>query len=158
MRNGDESFSTVLNPRATHDCDKFIFKPWWIASNDDVLVTQLDKQRCPGKSSRHRHFPCQGPMAKPSGNYTDKMVQIIHEAWKQSCINRGCRPNPTMQAASVEGGIGIIGLHEPHLDLEGDEPFQSLREGEFSPKGTHPEQPRSKIPGDRGVKLPPSFS
>ena len=55
-----------------------------------------------------------------------------------------------MQAASVEGGIGIIDVCEPHLNLEGDEPFQSLQEGEFLPKGTHPNQLRSKIPGDGG--------
>ena len=71
---------------------------------DYELFKELNKHRCPGRSPMHQHEPCAGQLTKPAEGYNDKMVRVIHSAWKTSCINRGCKPIPAAPSASVDGG------------------------------------------------------
>ena len=142
---------SVLDPKQKEAKDNCVFKSWRMAADDIEPLRQLNTYHCPGKTDKQQHEPCQGELTKATEGYTDKMVHIIHSAWKQSCINGGCKALPVNLLKSVRGG------GEPISQNHDDMPSKSIQSGDVVQFGSHPEI-AVHIPGDRGVRLPPSFS
>ena len=65
-----------------------IRKPWTIATNDTYLFRKFQNKVCPGTQQHPEHCPAAGKYTKMTENYTDKMVKIIHKAWKCSVLHR----------------------------------------------------------------------
>lgn len=111
----------------------FVYKPWLIATDDADIHKTLNAYRCPGKSELHKHEPCAGKYTKATEGYSNKMVRSIHNAWKRSCVSRGCvtlPAGPTYPSASSEEGMEMVDRQVNDLD---EEPFQSIQGGEFTP-------------------------
>ena len=62
-----------------------IRKPWTVATTCKQLREDLIKHACPGIEAHPQHQPCEGRDTKLTENYTDEMVRVIHDAFRQSC-------------------------------------------------------------------------
>ena len=60
--------------------DKFLKKPWMIATNIPQVEQSLDKRLCPGVSLNHVHGVTCGKNAKHSQQYTAQLATEIHHA------------------------------------------------------------------------------
>ena len=77
---------SILNPRAKENREKYVFKPWWIASDDYELLMALNKDRCPGESPRHQHGPCAGQLTKPTKNTQTEWYALFIQRGKQAAL------------------------------------------------------------------------
>ena len=60
--------------------EKFLKKPWLIATNIDTVFSALDGRTCPGTGTDHEHSTTCGRNAKHSQYYTKELALAIHEA------------------------------------------------------------------------------
>ena len=72
----------------TNDDGLPIRKTWRAATNDPHLLNALSGHGCPGAVEHPTHQRVEGKYTKLSELYTDKMVRIIHSAWKHSVRRR----------------------------------------------------------------------
>ena len=69
-------------------------KPWYIATNDEMLRQSLASQRCPGCV----HGSTNGAETRGTGSYTTQMAKIIHKGWHRSVIQSTRKYLPVMAA------------------------------------------------------------
>ena len=60
--------------------DKYLKKPWMIATSIPEIMTTLDGNYCPGTGPGHEHSITRGKNAKHSQQYTNKLATAIHKA------------------------------------------------------------------------------
>ena len=60
--------------------DRFLKKPWMIATNIPQVERSLDKRLCPGVGPDHVHGVTCGKNAKHSQQYTIQLATEIHHA------------------------------------------------------------------------------
>ena len=60
--------------------DKFLKKPWLIATNIPTVAKTLDGKLCPGVSPNHTHGVTCGKNAKHSQQYTVEFAKEVHHA------------------------------------------------------------------------------
>ena len=58
--------------------EKFLKKPWLIATNIDTVFSALDGRTCPGTGTDHEHSTTCGRNAKHSQYYTKELALAIH--------------------------------------------------------------------------------
>ena len=64
--------------------DKFLKKPWMIATNIPEVAATLDNNLCPGVGPGHEHSVTCGKNAKHSQQYTIELAEEIHRAIAKS--------------------------------------------------------------------------
>ena len=75
--------------------DKFLKKPWMIATNIPEIMTTLDGHYCPGTGPGHEHSITRGKNAKHSQHYTVKLAKDIHKAIADFHVHgKGCWTGP----------------------------------------------------------------
>jgi hypothetical protein len=60
--------------------EKFLKKPWLVATNINTVFNALNGRTCPGTSTDHVHSTTCGRNAKHSQYYTKELALVIHEA------------------------------------------------------------------------------
>ena len=71
--------------------EKYLKKPWMIATNIPEVVSTLDGNYCPGIGPGHTHSVTCGKNAKHSQQYTAKLAEDIHRAIANFTTNgKGC--------------------------------------------------------------------
>ena len=61
--------------------DKYIKKPWTLASNNQSFLEQFESHKCIGESDKHKHTPCAGKDTRLTENYTDQFARHVHHAF-----------------------------------------------------------------------------
>ena len=87
-----------------HQNGKPIQKAWKVASNDNILIENLNKLRCPHSRAKGVHEPLGGSNTKRSELYTDKLVEVIHKSWEKSCKRQACAPDEGYVTAGPKPG------------------------------------------------------
>ena len=64
----------------TNETEKFLKKPWMVATNLPEVHRALDGKVCPGVSDEHVHGVTCGQNAKHSQYYTRELANVIHQA------------------------------------------------------------------------------
>ena len=64
--------------------DKFLKKPWMIATSIPEVAAALDGHFCPGVGPGHEHSVTRGKNAKHSQQYTAELAEEIHRAIARS--------------------------------------------------------------------------
>jgi hypothetical protein len=62
------------------ESEKFLRKPWLVATNIPAVHAALDGKLCPGTSTGHQHSTTCGRNAKHSQYYTRHLALVLHEA------------------------------------------------------------------------------
>ena len=73
-----------LRSRHPNHRNKFLRKPWTIATNFPQIFGKHCGKRCPGG---HEHVPTQGSDTKPTESYTVPLATAIHNAWCEQAEN-----------------------------------------------------------------------
>ena len=101
-------------------------KPWTVATTSPSIVKNLEKFLCPGPDQHPVHSPCAGKLTKASENYTDDMVNSVHQAIKEEALDRRARVAMAVAQATYE-------------EYAGTDAESNIRDGDHRPKmGAHP--------------------
>ena len=87
-----------------------IRKPWTVATTCSQLREGLGRFECPGTEIHPVHQPCEGRDTKLTESYTDHMVKIVHDAFRQSCShsNSTRKTPPFPPAAPLSVGQNTV--------------------------------------------------
>ena len=79
-----------------------IFKPWTIATDSKFLHKTFQNRRCT-KADNHNHDICQGPETARTGNYTDEMAYMVHQAFNRQLMYDNSDPRFRKEPVTPDG-------------------------------------------------------